>query len=45
VIQSQKVIHEKEMENIELRKRLEKVEESISMYFSDKESKCQCAVL
>lgn len=45
IIESQKQIFEKELENIELRKRLEKVEESISMFMSEKEQRCNCIIL
>ncbi|OMJ72983.1 hypothetical protein SteCoe_28435 [Stentor coeruleus] len=45
IIESQKQIFEKELENIELRKRLERVEESISMFMSEKEQRCNCIIL
>ncbi|OMJ83804.1 hypothetical protein SteCoe_15213 [Stentor coeruleus] len=45
IIESEKQIFEKELENLELQKRLQKVEESISMYMNEKEQKCTCIIL
>ena len=44
VIESQREIFNKELENLELKRRLEQVEDSISMYFTEKENQCKCSV-